>query len=42
MFHRETGTATLSPGIHTLVLRAELFPDRFRLKSPSGTFLQEG
>jgi len=41
MFHRETGTATLSPGIHTLVIRAESFPDRFRIQSPSGTFLPE-
>ncbi|MFM2199367.1 MAG: hypothetical protein RLZZ505_2799 [Verrucomicrobiota bacterium] len=37
----ENGTAALPAGIHTLVLRAESFPDRFRLQSPSGTFLPE-
>ena len=37
----ENGTAALSAGIHTLVLRAETFPDRFRLQSKSGTFLPE-
>jgi putative heme-binding domain-containing protein len=37
----ETGTAALPAGIHTLVIRAENFPDRFRLQSPSGTFLPE-
>jgi putative heme-binding domain-containing protein len=37
----ETGTAALPAGIHTLVVRAEQFPDRFRLQSPSGTFLPE-
>jgi putative heme-binding domain-containing protein len=37
----ESGTTTLPAGIHTLVLRAETFPDRFRLQSPSGTFLPE-
>ena len=37
----ETGTAALPAGIHTLVIRAETFPDRFRLQSPSGTFLPE-
>ena len=37
----ETGTIKLPPGIHTLVLRAENFPDRFRLQSASGTFLPE-
>lgn len=37
----ETGTAALPAGIHTLVLRAENFPEAFRLQSPSGTFLPE-
>lgn len=37
----ENGTATLPAGIHTLVLRAETFPDRFLLQSKSGTFLPE-
>jgi putative heme-binding domain-containing protein len=37
----ETGTAALPAGIHTLVLRAETLPDRFRLQSASGTFLPE-
>ena len=37
----ETGTIKLPPGIHTLVLRVENFPDRFRLQSASGTFLPE-
>jgi putative heme-binding domain-containing protein len=37
----ETGTANLPPGIHTLVLRAEHFPEAFRLQSKSGTFLPE-
>lgn len=37
----ETGTAALPAGIHTLVLRAEAFPEAFRLQSKSGTFLPE-
>ena len=37
----DAGTATLPPGIHTLVLRAENFPEAFRLQSKSGTFLPE-
>jgi putative heme-binding domain-containing protein len=37
----ETGTTNLPPGIHTLVLRAENFPEAFRLQSKSGTFLPE-
>jgi hypothetical protein len=37
----ETGTAALPAGIHTLVLRAETFPEAFRLQSKSGTFLPE-
>jgi hypothetical protein len=37
----ENGTAALPAGIHTLVLRAETFPEAFRLQSKSGTFLPE-
>lgn len=37
----ETGSTNLPPGIHTLVLRAEHFPEAFRLLSKSGTFLPE-
>ena len=37
----ETGTTALPAGIHTLVLRAEHFPEAFRLQSKSGTFLPE-
>ena len=37
----ETGSTILPPGIHTLVLRSENFPEAFRLQSKSGTFLPE-
>ncbi len=37
----ETGATALPAGIYTLVLRAENFPEAFRLQSPSGTFLPE-
>jgi putative heme-binding domain-containing protein len=36
-----TGATNLPPGIHTIIISAETFPDRFRVQSASGTFLPE-